>query len=64
MKRFWVFINLHYYPSPRLDDVKGTFDTLEEAKAFIGTASHEYVNWYEYVDISIFDSEKKEFIDD
>lgn len=47
MKIWWVFAIEQYYPSGGMDDLKGTFETEEEAKEF----SKKYVKDYERVEI-------------
>ena len=54
-KSFWVFAMNMCYPLGGLDDVCGTFDTLESAKKFIKTI-------YDYQHIQIFDVNKRIYV--
>ncbi len=41
-KRYMVFTALHYYPDGGLQDVVGSYDTLEEAETHLNSLDDEY----------------------
>ena len=57
-KKFWVFGFHRYYPRGGLEDICGTFDTLEYANQFI---KEEHLK-FEYDHIEIFDVNKRMFV--
>lgn len=55
MKRYFLFIGADYYPLKGMGDFQGDFDTLEEAIRY----SEQYVEEWEYVWASVFDTETR-----
>lgn len=51
IKRYVVFAGEHYYPSGGWGDYRGSFDTLEEAQALIGTLGPSTYDWAHVVDL-------------
>jgi hypothetical protein len=49
MKRYMLFSGNQYYPAGGMDDFRGSFDTIDEAKSYI---KYDLVNdWYQLYDI-------------
>lgn len=48
-KNFWVFGINNYYPRGGLNDIYGTFDTLENAKKFV---KNIHFDWIEIFDVN------------
>jgi hypothetical protein len=57
-KRFLVFTYDHYYPGGGMNDFRGSFDTLEEAKEYIVRDNHLKDGWG-----NIFDCETRQIIE-
>lgn len=59
MKRFLLFSFPEYYPCGGMGDVKHQFDTIEEARAWLGKEENLYdLSEYAY----LFDCEKREVV--
>jgi hypothetical protein len=57
--RFVVFCADQYYPTGGLDDIHDTFDTLKEAKDFVGRlgGTYDYVKIYDRIEgVTVYDS--------
>lgn len=48
MKRFALFAGMHYYPNGGWEDFRGSFDSIEETKEFIGNN-----DWFQIVDFTV-----------
>lgn len=50
MKRFWTFSGDTYYPIGGMQDFKGSFDTKEEASAFLLKKFNMGFEWFHIYD--------------
>lgn len=50
MKRYLLFIGLHYYPLGGWDDFKDSFDTVEEAKQYFTDLDMGCGAWSQIID--------------
>lgn len=49
-KKYIVFCMCEYYPSGGLDDIKNSFDSIEEAKQYAISALSKGYDWFHIVD--------------
>jgi hypothetical protein len=51
LKNFLLFAGDVYYPSGGWDDFQGSFDTVDEAKAYLKAQNHNH-DWWQIVNLS------------
>ncbi len=55
MKRYLLFMGMHYYPFGGWKDFKDSFDTIEEAQQHFKDANLDSIAWYQIVDTSTWE---------
>ena len=55
MKRYLLFMGMHYYPCGGWEDFKDSFDTIEEAQQHFKDAEMGWSAWFQIIDTSTWE---------